>query len=113
MYGFVRFEELEDGVLYAKIEGKFNILPFLGKHFTKRLSGCNFIIHDTKRELAYLNGKIHQVADFKIPTLSKDEAKFQKLWKIFFNKVAISERKNLKLQQNFVPLLYRKYMTEF
>ena len=113
MYGFVRFEELEDGVLYAKIEGKFNILPFLGKHFVKRLDGCDFIIHDTKRELAYVKGAIHKIADFEIPTLSKDEAKFQKLWKLFFEKVTIKERKNLKLQQSWVPLLYRKYMTEF
>ncbi len=113
MYGFIRFEELEDGVFYAKIEGKFNILPFLGKHFTKRLDGCDFIIHDIRRDLAYLNGKILQVADFEIPKFSKDEEKFQKLWKLFFKKTAINERKNLKLQQNFVPLLYRKYMTEF
>jgi len=113
MYGFVRFEELEDEMLYAKIESKFNILPFLGKHFSKRLDGCDFIIHDTKRELAYTNGIIHQVADFETPTLSENEAKFQKLWKLFFEKVSIKERKNPKLQQNWVPLLYRKYMTEF
>ncbi len=113
MYGFVRFVELEDGSLYAKIEGKFNILPYLGKHFVKRLDGCDFIIHDTGRELAYVDGVIHQVADFEIPILSENEAKFQKLWKLFFEQVAIKERKNLKLQQNWVPLLYRKYMTEF
>lgn len=117
MYGFVRFEELEDGSLYAKIEGKFNILPFLGKHFAKRLYGCDFIIHDIDRALAYVktkeNGVVHQVADFELPTLSENEAKFQKLWKLFFEQVTIKERKNLKLQQNWVPLLYRKYMTEF
>ncbi len=113
MYGFVRFEELEDGSLYAKIEGKFNILPYLGKHFKKRLSGVNFIIHDVSRELAYVDGVIHKVADFETPILSDNEAKFQKLWKLFFEQVAIKERKNLKLQQNWVPLLYRKYMTEF
>ncbi len=113
MYGFVRFKELEDAVLYAKIEGKFNILPFLGKHFSKRLDGCEFIIHDTKRALAYTNGAIHQIADFEIPILSENEVKFQKLWKLFFKEISIKERKNSKLQQNWVPLIYRKYMTEF
>jgi probable DNA metabolism protein len=117
MYGFIRFEELEDGSLYAKIEGKFNILPYLGKHFVKRLDGYDFIIHDTVRALAYVKtkegGMIHQVADFEAPKLSKDEAKFQKLWKLFFGHVTIKERKNLKLQKNWIPLLYRTYMTEF
>ncbi len=117
MYGFVRFEELEDGSLYAQIEGKFNILPYLGKHFVKRLDGCTFIIHDIQRELAYVktkeHGGVHKVADFEIPKRSENEAKFQKLWKLFFKQVTIQERKNLQLQQNWVPLLYRTYMTEF
>ncbi|HHH19826.1 MAG TPA: DUF4130 domain-containing protein, partial [Campylobacterales bacterium] len=46
MTGFVRFEELEDGTLYAKIEGRFNILYHLGEHFAKRLNTEKFIIHD-------------------------------------------------------------------
>ena len=36
MSGFTRFEELEDKTLYAKIESKFNIVYFLGRHFLKR-----------------------------------------------------------------------------
>lgn len=117
MYGFVRFTLLKDQILYAKIEGKFNILPYLGKHFTKRLDGCDFIIHDLKRELAIVKTDdgsiIHKVADFQTPELSQDEEKFQELWRLFFESVTIKKRKNLKLQQNFVPLLYRKHMTEF
>jgi probable DNA metabolism protein len=65
------------------------------------------------KELAYIDGIIHKVADFDLPLLSDNEEKFQKLWKLFFENVTIKKRKNLKLQQNFVPLLYRKYMTEF
>jgi probable DNA metabolism protein len=99
--------------LYAKVEGKFNILPFLGKHFKKRLDGLKFIIHDVERELAYVDGVIHKVAKFDAPKLSDDEEKFQKLWKLFYEKVTIQERKNLNLQKSLVPLLYRKYMTEF
>lgn len=117
MYGFIRFEELDDSSLYAKIEGKFNILPLLGKHFIKRLDGFDFIIHDTARELAYVKTKdgasILKVEDFETPLFSKNEVKFQKLWKLFFKQVSVKERKNLNLQQNLVPLLYRKYMTEF
>ncbi|RUM67653.1 MAG: DNA metabolism protein [Sulfurospirillum sp.] len=117
MYGFVRFEELEDGTLYARLEGKFNILPLLGKHFAKRLDGCNFVLHDLQRSWAYMHngtsGMLHEVKSYDIPRLSSHEEKFQKLWKTFFHTLSIPERKNLKLQRSWVPLLYRRYMTEF
>jgi probable DNA metabolism protein len=117
MYGFVRFEELEDNTLYAKIDTKFNVLYFLGKHFLKRLGTNDFIIHDIKREFAFVKHKnklsIKQVASFDEPTYSNDEEKFKKLWKTFFESVSVKERKNKKLQQNFVPLIYRTYMSEF
>ena len=49
---------------------------------------------------------------FEVMSLSNEE-KFQKLWKSFFKGVTINERKNLKLQTQMVPLLYRTYMSEF
>jgi len=117
MYGFLRFEELEDNTLYARIDTKFNILYFLGKHFTKRLKTSDFIIHDLKRGFAFVKQNndvsIRQVASFDKYTCSNDEEKFKKLWKVFFKSVAIENRKNKKLQQNFVPLIYRTYMSEF
>jgi probable DNA metabolism protein len=117
MYGFVRFEELADNTLYAKIEPKFHVTPLLGKHFIKRLGDIPFIIHDLKRSIALVRSgqdmQLHNVADFDLPTYSKDEKKFQKLWKTFFESVSLAGRRNEKLQRNFVPLWYRAYMTEF
>lgn len=117
MSGFVRFEELDDGTLYAKIDVKFNVLYYLGKHFSKRFNNQKYIIHDIKRKLAFLHNEdykgIENVSSFKAPTMSKDEEKFQKLWKTFFDSVSIESRKNKKLQQQFVPLIYRTYMSEF
>jgi probable DNA metabolism protein len=117
MTGFVRFVELEDGVLYARIETKFNVVYFLGKHFLKRFNNQNYIIHDTKRQLAFIKNNsfvgVQSVASYELPTLSSSEEKFQKLWKTFFESVAIESRTNKKLQRQMVPLLYRTYMTEF
>ena len=117
MTGFIRFEELEDGTLYAKIQTKFNVAYFLGKHFLKRFNNQNFIIHDIERKIAFVkienNISIENIASFDAPTYSENEAKFQKLWSSFFNSVSIKERTNLKLQQNQVPLIYRTYMNEF
>ena len=115
--GFIRFEELEDKTLYAKIESKFNIVYFLGRHFLKRFNNQNFIIHDINRKLAFLkiqsDYSIKEVTFFDEPNYSSNEQKFQKLWKSFFSGVTINERTNLKLQTQMVPLLYRTYMSEF
>ena len=117
MYGFVRFEELDDKILYAKIETKFNILMLLGNHFTKRLGNHSFIIHDISRSLAYIRennqSDIKEVSAFEIPKNSNAEMHFKKLWKTFFHSVAIENRKNHKLQKQLVPLLYRTHMSEF
>ena len=42
-------------------------------------------------------------------TLLEDED----LWKCFFKSIAIEERNNPVCQRSFLPLRYRKYMTEF
>lgn len=34
-------------------------------------------------------------------------------WQIFFDTIAIQERKNEKLQQQLLPLKYRPYQTEY
>lgn len=117
MYGFTRFQELDDTTLYAKIETKYNVLPFLGDHFKTRLGKTPFIIHDIKRSLAYtcfdFQCTIKHIASYDIPKLSTDEIAIQNQWKIFFKHVAIETRHNPKLQKQLVPLLYRVYMSEF
>ena len=117
MYAFVRFEELDDDTLYAKLECKFNVVYFLAKHFLKRFNNQNFIIHDINRKIAFIKTKddysIQEVAFFDEPNYSQTEEKFQKLWKRFFKGVTIEERLNPKLQQQLVPLIYRTYMSEF
>jgi len=117
MTGFVRFVELEDTTLYAKVDSKFNVVYFLGKHFLKRFNNQTYIIHDIQRKIAFIKNDdfigVQEVATFEEPKTSADEQKFSKLWRTFFESVAIESRKNLKLQKQLVPLLYRTYMTEF
>ncbi len=117
MYGFTRFEELDDGTLYAKIETKYNVVYFLGKHFHKRFNNQNYIIHDINRKIAFIKNEkflgIKNIASFEEVKLSGKEEHFKKLWSRFFKAVSIDERENKKSQQNFVPLLFRTYMTEF
>lgn len=115
--GFLRFAELEDGTLYAKIESKFSLVYLLGIHFSKRLNNQNYIIHDIERALAFVkfedNKSVRNVADFDMPVFSNEEQKFEKLWQTFFKAIAIESRSNKNLQRSLVPLIYRKYMNEF
>ena len=117
MSGFVRFIELEDGTLYAKIDTKFNVVYFLGKHFLRRFNNQKYIIHDLKRKIVFVKDEsftgVQNIASFEVPKMSVNEEKFSKLWKTFFDTVAIESRINKKLQQQMVPLIYRTYMNEF
>ena len=45
--------------------------------------------------------------------LSDNEKKMSRGWQIFFDTIAIQERKNEKLQQQLLPLKYRPYQTEY
>jgi len=113
---FVRFSEV-NGALVSIIEPEHNVLPLLGDHFTSRFKNEQFLIYDKTRSLAliYLNGKLtlEYIDNYQIPLLSDDEKKYQKLWQLFFNAVAIKERVNHRCQTNFLPKKYRSNMTEF
>ena len=117
MSGFIRFIELDDGTLYAKIDTKFNLVYFLGKHFLKRFNNQTYIIHDIKRKIAFVKNSsflgIQNIASFEEPKISQNEEKFSTLWKTFFHSVAIESRTNKKVQKQMVPLIYRTYMNEF
>lgn len=114
--GLLRFSELE-GVLYAKFEPDHNILVLLGEHFSDRLSNERFVIHDVKRNQAiFSNHGEWVISDFELKDpieYSEKELMYQRLWKGYFESIAIEARKNLKLQQSFVPIKYRKHILEF
>lgn len=121
LYGFLRFQELENGVLYAQIGPKNNVVTLLIPHFQNRYPHENFIIHDDIRQIFVIHpaGKncivltANEFTDFQLPECSEEEKYFQSLFVEFCHTIAIKERKNLKLQQNMLPLRFQEYMVEF
>ncbi|MCM1252509.1 MAG: TIGR03915 family putative DNA repair protein [Clostridium sp.] len=121
MMEFLRFEELQQGILYAGIGPKCNIVSFLMPHFTDRLSLEDFVIYDEKRNLYgvhpakkdwYLvSGQEEKVRDGL--RMSDKEEDYRELFTMFCHTIAIKERKNLKLQQQMLPLRFQEYMVEF
>lgn len=117
LLGFVRFEKSDHGIWYAHIAPDNNVVDLIAPHFKGRFPDDKFIIHDVKRNIlsAYDGTNIHTFASDKPITvfLDRGEIEFQNLWRTYFNAVTIKERKNEKLQSNYLPSRYRKNMTEF
>ncbi len=125
--GILRFRLLKDGLYYASIEPDNNIIGLLVNHFEKRFPDQNWLIHDVSRNTGafYSNGKasLVSIGDFEKKLLqegenldknvfNENEEEYQKLWKTFFKKIAITERKNPGLQRQFLPARYWKYLPE-
>ncbi|WAM34521.1 TIGR03915 family putative DNA repair protein [Caldicellulosiruptor morganii] len=113
--GLMRFNESEDGLLYAQFEPVNDILVPISYFFRGRLANFRWIIHDKKRgKLSfYENGRIRflKKADLKT-AFSNEDLLYQNLWKTYFKTMTIEERKNLKLQRQNMPKKYWKYLTE-
>lgn len=111
LLGFLRFSELENGVLFSTIHPKNNALPILAEHFTDRLPQENFMIYDENRQLAAVHaaGKNFMLMDASgidqdlLKRTSEKEAAYQKLWLTFFDQIAIQARVNPKLQAQNIP----------
>lgn len=116
MLGLLRFELLENNIYYARMQPDHNIITFISPHFKDRLTDQNWIIHDTRRNLASLYNTKRMLLSYmdlsRIPGLHPDELKFQNLWKNYYKHIAIKSRINPRLQKHFLPKRYWKNLTE-
>lgn len=114
--GFVRFSDL-DGFLVGEIEPKNRVLPLLAPHFAARLSGEKVVLYDRTHREALFAAKfrwtIEPVEDFHMGPAGAEELSWRRLWKSFFNTIAIEGRTNPKCQGTHLPKRYRHVMTEF
>lgn len=118
---FLRFKESKDGILFAIIGAKCNVIPFLMPHFSDRLPLENFIIYDDKHNIYgvhpaskawYIVSDMEKQVEAMFE-ISEKEEQYQELFTMFCHTIAIKERANLKLQQQMLPLRFREYMVEF
>ncbi len=118
MKGFLRFRELENKVLYAKMEPENDIILLLSKHFEKRLRNEYWIIEDVKRGIYSIYDKknyyLVSKEDFKPLKLkfSTEELMMKDLWQRFYETIGIKERKNERCRRSFMPKKYWKYIIE-
>ncbi len=119
--GFLRFQELKNGVLYAKIRPKNQILTCLAPHFASRLPVENWMIHDRSHQMFAVHeagkewfivwGDAHAKA---FPEdVSEKEEEYARLWTGFCQTIAIESRINPRCQRQNLPYRFRADMVEF
>jgi probable DNA metabolism protein len=124
MIEFVRFQKTADNIYFSPISPDYNVLPLIGKHFRNRFNDQQWVIYDVKRkyglfydlkevsEITIANRYFGTQGKIEDTVLSNDEKQFQSLWKEYFSAINIKERKNLRQQMHFMPMKYRKFLTE-
>ena len=118
---FLRFQELENGVLLAKIHPKNDVLMYLGPHFSDRLPLENFLIYDMNRKKALFHEKeqdwyMMNALELDVDManrISTEEEYYQDLFRMFCRTISIESRENRALQRQFLPLYFRDVMPEF
>ena len=117
LMGFLRFSELENGVLFSTIHPKNHALPLLAEHFADRFPQENFILYDENRRLAAIhraskkNYMLVDASDLNqdiIHNYSEKEQQFRDLWLTFFDSIAIQARTNPELQAQNIPKRFWK-----
>lgn len=125
MRQFVRFQKTTDGIFFAYIEPKYNVLPLTIDFFKDRFADQAWILYDAKRKYGFYYD-LNQVEEVnfenldvcpetgRLPLNKMDEKEqyFQIMWKDYLKSVTIQERKNLKLQRQHMPKRIWKFLTE-
>jgi probable DNA metabolism protein len=125
MRQFVRFRKTADGMYFAVMEPLYNVMPLCIDFFQNRYADQPWIIYDIRRNFGfYYDLKKTETVSFSHLDVSllrgqlsaeqsdRSEADFQALWKDYLRAVTISERKNLRLQRQFMPKRFWKYLVE-
>ncbi|MDR3123438.1 MAG: TIGR03915 family putative DNA repair protein [Treponema sp.] len=115
--GLLRFSPGRGGVYLARCAPDHFVLPGLAGHFTTRFGETPWAIIDERRGLALardigaaarlipLEEALHSIA-----ALSRDP--WEDLWRSYHRIIANETRANPKLQQQFMPRRYWKYLPE-
>lgn len=113
----LRFSELGERTLYARMEPENNILPLVAAHFKRRMAASDWVLHDANRAMAalYFGGKLRlaQLAACQKAPRSEKEFLTAGPWRSFFASVTVNERAKPGAQRGGIPQKYRSSMPEF
>lgn len=117
LLGLVRFRELSDGTLYARLSPTCCVVPVMASHFTARLPEENWVIHDVHRHFGVWY-EDHRLTLVDIPqtqpsvSLSADEQQLNQLWQSYYETIAIKARRNELVRRSYMPKKYWPWLIE-
>ena len=122
---FVRFQKTADEMFFAVVDPIYDVLPLCSDFFGDRYADQQWILYDSRRNYGlFYDLKKTEIIHFDSPnqslqsgqltpeSMDEQELAFQNLWKDYLKAVTIQERKNLKLQRQFMPKRFWKYLIE-
>ena len=115
---FLRFADC-GGFLAAMITPNNRVLPLIVNHFCARLNTERFMIFDKTPGMGFVYRPGGEAGEFfyadavDLPEPSEEEARYQALWRKFYDTIAVEGRVNPKLRRGMMPMRYWKNMTEF
>lgn len=123
---FVRFQKAKDGTYFSALEPLYNVLPLTISHFKDRFSDQKWLLYDIRRQYGYYydmkevreitfedtEAVFLQTGRLSDEQLDKDELLYRRLWKEYFETVAIKTRLNPRKQRKDMPVRFWKYLTE-
>jgi probable DNA metabolism protein len=122
---FVRFQKTADNIYFAVIEPVYNVLLLTANFFKNRYADQQWIVYDAKRKyglyydltsvetVSFTNLDISPVSGNMNPEkLHESELDFRNLWRDYLKAITIRERINLKLQRQYMPVRFWKYLVE-
>ncbi|MCL1937913.1 MAG: TIGR03915 family putative DNA repair protein [Candidatus Azobacteroides sp.] len=122
---FVRFQKTADGIYLAIMDPLYNVLPLCSDFFQDRYADQSWLVYDSRRnyglfydlrktEVVHFDQPIRPLQTGKMEDehLDESEIAFQRLWNDYLKAITIRERKNLRLQRQFMPKRFWKYLTE-
>jgi probable DNA metabolism protein len=116
--GLLRFTQNRDGVFIARCAPDYDILSAFAEHFTGRFGEADWAIVDEKRNKVLMRQKKQAARltrfDPNHPWFTDKGAgdPWEDLWKNYHTAVNNKTRANPKLQRQFMPNRYWKYLPE-
>ncbi|MDO5383094.1 MAG: TIGR03915 family putative DNA repair protein [Eubacteriales bacterium] len=118
---FARFNSLDNKLYVCHLEPKNNVISIVGQHFADRMPSEYWLIIDDNRSIAVVHSKdeenyLRVLTEDEMNSLKRTEFmedEYTKMWRTFFDAIAIKQRENYACQRNLFPIWMRKHTTEF
>ena len=116
LMGLLRFNPAPDGTYIARCAPDYFILPALAEHFSLRFGETPWVIIDEKRSLCLCKTTDSPARIIDLPpsfsTDNKNKDSWEDLWRLYHKSVNNEARNNTRLQRQFMPARYQKYLCE-